>query len=211
MRPAWLALLLVLAGCGGGDDALPDAVQQLERRLEARQGVLHVVTDEIRFVREERKPDLPPGGWSDEIWLDLDGSGWRAHRAARDGGFEQAADAEGVHTYIRGGFRNTDRAEGDFLMRPWRNGMVDPVRLVRRSTLHVIGVANVGGRPAHLVGVDPDPTANTRLYVARDDGDLLRVTHRSERDGRMRTVVQDYLVFEVRRRGPPNLAELVGL
>jgi hypothetical protein len=51
---------------------------------------------------------------------------------------------------------------------------------------------------------------NTRLYIAQDDGTLLRLTHRSERRGRVRMVVQDYAVFEV--GGPKiNLAELIGL
>lgn len=215
MRRSWPALALVLlAGCGGGAD-LPDAVEGFEQRLEARRGELHVVTDRIRFVSEERAPDLPPGAWSDEIWLDLGGAGWRAHRTTGDGGFEQIADASGVRTYTRGGFIGADAAEGenpDFLMRPWRAGIVlDPVRLVRDASLHVVGGATVRGRPAHLVTVDPDPSLNTRLYIARDDGDLLRLTHRRERGGRLRTVVQDYLVFEVERRGPPNLAHLIGL
>jgi hypothetical protein len=214
VRRAGVAVLLLLAGCGGGED-LPEAVQAFERQLETPRGVLHVVTDEIRFVSEERAPDLPPGGWSDEIWLDLGGGGWRAHRTTRDGGFEQIADARGVRTYTRGGFVGVDEADGDppdYIMRPWRAGIVvDPVRLVRQGRLHLVGEATVSGRPAHLVTVDPDPSFNTRLYVARDDGDLLRVTHRRERAGRLRTIVQDYLVFEIERRGPPNLAELIGL
>jgi hypothetical protein len=214
MRPLALAAVVVLAGCGGSAD-LPDAVESFERTLEAPRGVLHVVTDEIRVVSEDRAPDLPPGGWSDEIWLDLGGAGWRAHRTTRDGGFQQIADARGVRTYMRGGFVAVDGAAGeapDFLMRPWRAGIVvDPVRLVREGRLHVVGEATVRGRPAHLVTVDPDPSLNTRLYIARDDGDLLRVTHRRERAGRLRTIVQDYVVFEVERRGPPNLAHLIGL
>jgi hypothetical protein len=213
MRPVAVALLAVLAGCGGGDD-LPQAVQTFEEQLEASRGVLHVVTDEIRVVHEDRMPDLPPGGWSDEIWLDLGGSGWRAHRTTRDGGFQQIADARGVRTYTRGGFVGVDEADGeapDYLLRPWRAGVVvDPVRLVRDGRLHVVGRATVRGRHAHLVVVDPDPSINTRLYIARDDGDLLRITHRRERAGRLRTVVQDYLFFEVERRGPPNLATLIG-
>lgn len=209
-----LAATLALAGCGGGSpDDLPDAVRTFERRLEAPRGLLHVVTDEIRFVHEDRMPDLPPGGWSDEIWLDLGGAGWRAHRTTRDGGLEQVADARGVRTYVRGRFAGLDEADGeqDFLMRPWRAGIVvDPVRLVREGRLQVVGTGTVRGRPAHLVTVDPDPSLNTLLYVARDDGDLLRVRHRREHAGRLRTIVQDYLVFEVERRGPPNLAELIG-
>jgi hypothetical protein len=215
MRPIAVALLLVLAGCGGSGDELPEAVQAFESQLEAPRGVLHVVTDEIRVVSEDRAPDLPPGGWSDEIWLDLGGAGWRAHRTTRDGGFQQVADARGVRTYTRGGFVGVDEADGeapDYLMRPWRAGIVvDPVRLVREGRLQVVGAATVRGRPAHLVTVDPDPSINTRLYIARDDGDLLRVTHRRERAGRLRTIVHDYLVFEVERRGAPNLAELIGL
>jgi hypothetical protein len=214
MRRLAAALLVLFAGCGGGDD-LPEAVRTFEQRLEAPRGVLHVVTDEIRIVREDRMPDLPPGGWSDEIWLDLGGAGWRAHRTTRDGGFRQIADARGVRTYTRGGFVGIDEADGeapDFLLRPWRAGVVvDPVRAVRDGHLHLVGQATVRGRPAHLVVVDPDPSLNTRLYVARDDGDLLRITHRRERAGRLRTVVQDYLVFEVERSGPPNLARLIGL
>jgi hypothetical protein len=213
MRRGWLALALLLAGCGGGDE-LPDAVRDFERRLEGRGGILHVVTDEIRVVREERAPDLPPAGWSDEIWLDLGGGGWRAHRTTRDGGFQQIADARGVRTFTSSGFSGLDSADGeapDFLMRPWRARIVlDPVRLVREGRLQVVGEATVRGRPAYLVTVDPDPSPNTRLYVARDDGDLLRLTHRRERAGRLRTIVQDYLVFEIERRGPPNLAELIG-
>ena len=96
-------------------------------------------------------------------------------------------------------------------MRPWRAGIVvDPVRLVREGRLQVVGTGTVRGRPAHLVTVDPGPSLNTLVYVAPDDGDLLRVRHRRERAGRLRTIVQDYLVFEVERRGPPNLAELIG-
>jgi hypothetical protein len=215
MRPLAVALLLVLAGCGGATDELPEAVQDFEGRLEAQSGVLHLVTDEIRVVPENRMPALPAGGWSDEIWLDLDGDGWRAHRTTRDGGFEQIADARGVRTYTSAGFSGTNAADDErpgYLMRPWRAGIVvDPVRLVREGRLQVVGRATVRGRPAHLVVPEPDPSINTRLYIARDDGDLLRLTHRRERAGRLRTVVQDYLVFEVERRGPPNLAELVGL
>jgi hypothetical protein len=215
MKRAGLALVLVLAGCGGSADELPQGVEAFEQRLEASNGVLHVVTDELRVVREDRMPDLPPGGWSDEIWLDLGGAGWRAHRTTRDGGFEQVADARGVRTYTRGGFAGLDSAAGeapDFRLRPWRAGIVvDPVRLVREGRLTVVGQATVRGRPAHIVTVDPDPSLNTRLYVERDDGDLLRLTHRRERAGRVRTVVQDYLVFEVRDQRRLNLAELVGL
>ncbi len=216
MRRAWLALVLVVAGCGGTSAAdLPDGVETLEQRLEASNGVLHVVTDRLRVVSEDRMPDLPRGGWSDEIWLDLGGAGWRAHRTTGDGGFEQVADARGVRTYVRGTFAGLDTADGeapDFLLRPWRAGIVvDPVRAVRDGRLSLIGAATVRGRPAHIVAVEPDPSLNTRLYVARDDGDLLRLTHRRERHGRMRTVVQDYLVFEVSAQRRINLAELVGL
>ena len=58
--------------------------------------------------------------------------------------------------------------------------------------------------------VDPDPSQSTRLYVAQDDGTLLRLTHRRERAGRMRMVVQDYAVFEVGVRPQLNLARLLG-
>jgi hypothetical protein len=215
MRPALVAtaLLLALAGCGGRDDELPGAVASFERRLEAPRGTLHVVTDELRVVPEPRLPDLPPGGWSDEIWLDLGGAGWRAHRTTRDGGFEQIADARGVRTFTPFGFVGLDAADGedrDFLMRPWRAGIiVDPVRLVREGELTVVGRSTVRGREAYIVVVDPDPSVNTRLYVARDDGDLLRLTHRRERAGLMRTVVQDYLLFEIEVWRPRNLAELL--
>jgi hypothetical protein len=158
--------------------------------------------------------DLPPSGWSDEVWLDLGGSGWRAARTTGDGGFEQVADERGISTYARGGLVDHDAADGeapDYLMRPWRAGVVvDPVRLVREGRLEVVSEAQVEGRPAYLVVVDPDPSQNTRLYIAQDDGTLLRLTHRRERRGRVRMVVQDYSVFEV--GGPRiNLAELIGL
>jgi hypothetical protein len=212
-RAAIAAVLLALAGCGGSGDDLPLAVESFERRLEAPRGVLHVVTDELRFVHEDGLPDLPPGGWSDEVWLDLGGAGWRAHRTARDGGLQQVADERGVRTFTRGGFVGLDAAGGedpDFLLRPWRAGAVlDPVRLVREGSLSVVGGATVRGRAAHLVVVDSDPSLNTRLYIARDDGDLLRLTHRRERAGRTRIVVQDYLVYEVGVRRPRSLAELI--
>lgn len=216
MRRAVLALglLLAVAGCSGRDDALPAAVETFERRLEAPRGVLHVVTDELRALPEPRSPDPPPGGWSDEVWLDLGGRGWRAHRTTRDGGFLQVADERGVRTYTRFGFTGYDGADGEdpeYLMRPWRAAaVVDPVRLVREGRLTVVGRATVRDRPAHLVVVDPDPTLSTRLYIARDNGDLLRIVHRSEWGGRMRTVVQDYLVFEVTGQRPRNLDELLG-
>jgi hypothetical protein len=60
------------------------------------------------------------------------------------------------------------------------------------------------------VVVDPDPALNTRLYIARDDGDLLRITYNSESAGRMRMIVQDYLVFEVGLQRPRSLAEFFG-
>ena len=177
--------------------------------------MLHVVTEEIRVVSEPNMPDLPPAGWSDEVWLDLGGSGWRAQRTARDGGFEQVADARGTRTYARGGLVVDDPPDGeapDFLMRPWRAGVVlDPVSLVREGRLEVVSEAQVDGRPAYLVVVDPDPSQNTRLYVAQDDGALLRLTHRRERAGRVRMIVQDYAIFEVEHRGLPNLAKLIGL
>lgn len=214
MRRVAVALLLVLAGCGGSGDELPEAVRSFEQRLESDRGVLHVVTEQIRFVSEPNMPDLPPAGWSDEVWLDLGGSGWRAQRTTGDGGFEQIADARGISTYARGGLVDHDSVDGeapDFLMRPWRAGVVvDPVRLVREGRLEVVSEAEVYGRPAYLVVVDPDPSQNTRLYVAQDDGTLLRLTHRRERAGRKRMVVQDYALFEVERRGPPNLARLIG-
>jgi hypothetical protein len=212
-----LAFGLALSGCGGGagdDDQLPAAVEAFERRLEAPRGVLHVVTDELRVVPEPWMPDLPPGGWSDEVWLDLGGRGWRAHRTTRDGGFLQVADARGVRTYTRFGYTGYNAAEAehpDFLMRPWRAGIVvDPVRLVREGRLTVVGRATVRDRPAHMLVVDPDPSLNTRLYVARDDGDLLRVIHRADRGGRMRLIIQDYLVWEVGGQRPRNLDEFLG-
>ena len=56
-------------------------------------------------------------------------------------------------------------------MRPWRAGIVvDPVRLVREGRLEVVGEAEVDGRAAYLVVVDPDPSQSTRLFVAQDDG-----------------------------------------
>jgi hypothetical protein len=212
-RVAVAATLLALAGCGGSDDDLPSAVQSFERRLEAPRGVLHVVTDEVRFAHEDGLPDLPPAGWSDEIWLDLGGAGWRAHRTIRDGGFLQVADERGVRTYTRFGFTDYDDAEGegrDFLMRPWRAAIVvDPVSLVREGRLQVAAETRLRGRDAYIVVVEPDPSTGTRLYVAQDDGDLLRITHRRERAGRIRTVIQDYLVYEIGLRRPRSLAELI--
>jgi hypothetical protein len=215
MRRAAAALVLALAGCaGGGDDELPAAVRSFEQRLEAPRGVLHVVTDELRFVSERNMPDLPPGGWSDEVWLDLGGAGWRAHRTTRDGGFLQVADRHGLRTFARGGFTGFESAEDKepgFLMDPWRAHLVaDPVSLVRGGELTLVGRAEVDGRAAYIVVVEPDPYLNTRLYVARDDGDLLRLIHRGERAGRVRTIVQDYLLFEVTGQRPRNLAELLG-
>jgi hypothetical protein len=215
VKRASLALLVVLAGCGGSGDELPAAVESFERRLEAPRGTLHVVTEEIRFVSEPNMEDLPPAGWSDEVWLDLGGSGWRAHRTTGDGGFEQVADARGVRTVVRGSFVDHDSAEGeppDYLMRPWRAAIVvDPVRLVREGRLEVVSETEVDDEAAYLVVVDPDPSRSTRLFIAQDDGALLRLTHRSERRGRMRMVVQDYAVFEVgERRQRLNLAEFIG-
>jgi hypothetical protein len=215
MRPAVVAaaLLLALAGCGGRDDELPAQVAAFEHRLEAPRGMLHVVTDELRVVPEPRMPDVPPGGWSDEVWLDLGGGGWRAHRTTRDGGFLQVADQRGVRTYTRFGFTGYEgalREAPDYLMRPWRTSVVvDPVRLVREGRLTVVGRRTVRGRAAHIVVVDPDPARNTRLYVARDDGDLLRISYNAERDGRMRMIVQDYLLYEVGLRRPRSLGDLL--
>ena len=96
---------------GGSADRLPDAVDEFEQRLEAPRGVLHVVTDEIRFVDEPGMPDLPPGGWSDEVWLDLGGAGWRAHRTTRDGGFLQVADERGIEFEARGDGRELTGAD----------------------------------------------------------------------------------------------------
>jgi hypothetical protein len=215
MRPALVAtaVVLALAGCGGDDDELPAEVAAFEQRLEAARGMLHVVTDELRVVPEPHMPDLPPGGWSDEIWLDLGGRGWRAHRTTRDGGFLQVADERGVRTYTRFGFTGYEgalREDPDYLMRPWRTSVVvDPVRLVREGRLTVVGRRTVRGRAAHIVVVEPDPAVNTRLYIARDDGDLLRITYNGERDGRMRMIVQDFLVFEVGVPRPRSLADLL--
>jgi hypothetical protein len=214
MRRAAVVLVLLLAGCGGDGGELPEPVRSFEEQLGEQRGVLHVVTEQIRVVSEPNMPDLPPAGWSDEVWLDLGGSGWRAHRTTGDGGFEQIADAGGIRTYARGGLVDHDAADGeapDFLMRPWRAGIVlDPVQLVRKGRLEVVSEAEVEGRPAYLVVVDPDPSQNTRLYVAKDDGSLLRLTHRRERRGRVRMVVQDYAVFEVGGGLRFNLAELFG-
>ena len=216
MRPAVvpLAVLLALTGCGDGvDDGLPASVEVFEQRLEAPRGVLHVVTDEVRVLPEPRAPDLPPGGWRDEVWLDLGGAGWRAHRITRDGGFLQIADERGVRTYTRWGFTGRNPAgheHPDFLMRPWRAAVVvDPVGLVREGRLTAVGRATIRGRAAHIAVVEPDPSQNTRLYIARDDGDLLRILHRRVRAGRMRTIVQDYLLFEVAGQRPRNLDEFL--
>ena len=212
MRRAAVVLVLAIAGCGGGgDDELPAEVAAFEQRLEAPRGVLHVVTDELRVVPEPYMPDLPPGGWSDEVWLDLGGHGWRAHRTTRDGGLLQIADNRGVRTYTRFGYTGARRDEPGYLMQPWKTtGAIDPVRLVREGRLTVVGRRTVRGRAAHIVVVDPDPAVNTRLYIARDDGDLLRITYNGERDGRMRMLVQDYLVFEVGLQRPRSLADLFG-
>ena len=215
MKRAAAVLVLLLAGCGGGgDDELPAEVAAFEQRLEAPRGTLHVVTDELRVVPEPFMPDLPPGGWSDEVWLDLGGHGWRAHRTTRDGGLLQVADKRGVRTYTRFGYTGYEgwlREDPDYLMRPWkRSGVLDPVELVREGRLTVVGRRTVRGRVAHIVVVDPDPAVNTRLYVARDDGDLLRITYNRERAGRMRMIVQDYLVFEVGLQRPRSLADLFG-
>ena len=216
MRPAVvpLAVILALTGCGDGvDDGLPASVEAFEQRLEAPRGVLHVVTDEVRVLPEPRAPDLPPGGWRDEVWLDLGGAGWRAHRITRDGGFLQIADERGVRTYTRWGFTGRNPAgheHPDFLMRPWRAAVVvDPVGLVREGRLTAVGRATIRGRAAHIAVVEPDPSQNTRLYIARDDGDLLRILHRRVRAGRMRTIVQDYLLFEVAGQRPRNLGEFL--
>jgi hypothetical protein len=208
------AVMFALAGCGGSGDELPGAVAALERKLEAPSGVLHVVTDELRVAHEAGRPDLPPAGWSDEVWLDLGGAGWRAHRTTRDGGFQQVADERGIRTVTRGGFVDLDRADGedpDFLLRPWRAAaVVDPVRLVREGGLRAVGEATVHGRDAHVVAVEPDPSSRTRLYVAVEGGELLRITHRRERAGAARTIIQDYLRFEVAQRRPRTLAEFLG-
>jgi hypothetical protein len=206
-----IAAVLALAGCGGGGDQLPAEVAAFEQRLEAPRGTLHVVTDELRVVPEPYMPDLPPGGWSDEVWLDLGGRGWRAHRTTRDGGLLQVADARGVRTYTRFGYTGARRDEPGYLMAPWKtSGVVDAVRLVREGRLAVVGRRTVRGRAAHIVVVDPDPRLNTRLYIACDDGDLLRITYNDERGGRMRMIVQDYLVFEVGLQRPRSLADLFG-
>ena len=113
-----------------------------------------------------------------------------------------------MRTFTRWGFTGhnpADRARADFLMRPWRAAVVvDPVGLVREGRLTAVGRATIRGRAAHIAVVEPDPSLNTRLYIARDDGDLLRILHRRVRAGRMRTIVQDYLVFEVRGQRPPQ-------
>jgi hypothetical protein len=206
-----LAIVIALTGCGGSaGENLPGAVEAFERRLESSRGVLHVVTDELRVVSERYAPDLPPAGWSDEVWLDLGGRGWRAHRTSRDGGAMQVADERGIRTYTRFGFTGYDREDPDYLMRPWRaSAVIDPVRLVREGRLTLVGGARVRDRPAYLVVVEPDPALNTRLYIARDDGDLLRVTHRAERFGRLRMIVQDYLLFEIVGQGPRSLDDLL--
>jgi hypothetical protein len=199
----------MLAGCGGSGDELPDAVESFERRLEASRGVLHVVTDEIRIQPEAGLPDLPPAGFSDEVWLDLGGAGWSAHRTARDGGLQQVADPRGIRTFTRDGRSELHRLPSrEFLMRPWIEGaVVDPVRLVRERALRVTGERPVGGRAAYVV--EPIPPEGIRLYVARDDGDLLRVTQRRRRGGRMRTEVQDYVVFELRVPPPRDLGDVL--
>jgi hypothetical protein len=209
MRRGWIALVLALAGCGGSGDELPDAVQSFERRLESSRGILHVVTDEIRIQPEPGLPDLPPAGFSDEIWLDLGGRGWSAHRTMRDGGMQQVADERGIRTFTRDGRSELHPLRGrDYLMRPWVEGaVVDPVRLVRERALRVTGEDSVGGRAAYVV--EPVPSEGVRLYVARDDGELLRVTQRRRRGGRMRTEVQDYLVFELRVPPPRSLGDVL--
>jgi hypothetical protein len=201
--------LAVLSPRDGPRDRLPAPVEAFESRLEAAHGTLHVVTDEIRVAPEPGLPDLPPAGFSDEVWLDLGGGGWRAHRTTRDGGLQQLADERGIHTFTRDGRSALRPApSSDFLLRPWVEGaVVDPVRLVRGSELRVTGEETVRGQAAYVV--EPDPPEGIRMYVARDDGKLLRVTQRRRRADRMRTEVQDYLVFEVRVEPPRSLADVL--
>jgi hypothetical protein len=87
--------------------------------------------------------------------------------------------------------------------------IVDPVRLVREGRLRVAAETRLRGREAYIVLVEPDPSTGTRLYVAADDGDLLRITHRRERAGRVRMLIQDYLVYEAGVQRPRSIAELV--
>jgi hypothetical protein len=115
-----------------------------------------------------------------------------------------------------------DRLKPDYLRNPWvGNVIVDPMDLVRSGQLEVVGEETINGRPAYVVVVrrnEPkvapdtgDGISDFRLYIAKDDGDLLRVQYRThagatEKDFPIRTFVRDYPVYEVLAPTPENLA-----
>jgi hypothetical protein len=219
-----------------GDTGLPRPVAAFANQLDERKGVLHLRTAPERPLPEPGLPDLPDMGFADEVWLDLGGSGWRSVRTIYRGPDkgdtnENYADERGVHA-VRHSEHSVvppERLKSDYLRDPWANGVIaEPLELVRNGQLEVVGDETINGTPAYVVVVkrnDPkvvpetgDDLSNVRIYIAKDDGALLRVQFRwrmgiwdprkpdDQQSYSMRTVVRDYPVYEILAPTPENLA-----
>jgi hypothetical protein len=167
---------------------LPGPVEALAAKLAVPGGILHTVSDSGLF-RTER-------------WQALDGHASR--ELTRLGGgyaLETVEDRHGTAVYSQRDDRLTRYARTDDGPRDggadcWTCLVLAFDEHVRDGTLRRSGEATIQGRAAIVVTVEPQLTDDepARLYVAADDGTLLRI----EMDtARARPIRQDFVGFEV--------------
>lgn len=158
--------------------------------------------------------------------------------SVKGGTVEQYADERGVHLVPHGDLpecagdrprrgsacfvptQSPEDAWQDYLHKPVSGVIAEPSELVRSGQLEIVGEETINGRPAYVVAVkrnrpaivpDTDDPRNARIYIAKDDGDLLRVRFRmragiTEDETPMRTFVRDYPLYEILPSTPENLA-----
>lgn len=184
--------------------------------------VVHIETTAARVLPMAGHPDLPSsyGNWHDEVWFQLDGSGWRAVRTfGDDAAVQNVADARGitVRQLLTGetSFQSASEAPRNFLGRPLVDGIVvEPLTALARGELQLVGETTVRGEPAYELARPADGTANRdRWFAAKDDGALLRSQSREwivvgdvpadDReattkliDSELRTIVKDVVTYE---------------
>jgi len=180
---ALIAIALALLPADRGH-RLPGPVEALAAKLAKPGGILHTVSDS--------------GMLQIERWEALDRSASR--EVTRLGGgspLEMVEDGDAIVVYSGRDNRLTRYGPADHPpARCWSCLVVTFGEQVRDGTIRRSGEATVRGRRAIVVEIEPQPAHGdpARLYVAEDDGALLRI----EMDGGRRgTLRQDFVAFEV--------------